>query len=220
MLAPAPSAAALPTAGSAAPPVAASDDEISGAVVETMDAGGYTYALLDRAGTRVWVAGPETKLAVGETLDKLTGSLMTSFHSTTLDRTFERIYFVAAYTSHAATHAAPPPAASSAPAVPMSALAAAKGDTSIADVIAGKDALAGKPVVVRGKVIKLNDGIMDRNWIHLSDGRGTGDLLVTTHDTAKLGDIVVARGTVATHQDFGAGYKYDVMLENATLASR
>jgi hypothetical protein len=190
-----------------ATPVAASDDSISGVVVETMNSGGYTYARLEHAGTQVWVAGPETKLAIGARLDAMTGSLMTGFHSDSLKRTFDRIYFVNAY---ALTKAAP--------AAPNEKLAVASGGKTIAEVIAGKDALAGTSIAVRGKVVKLNDGIMDRNWIHLSDG-GTADLLVTTHDTTKLGNIVVARGVVATHQDFGAGYKYDVMIENATLAS-
>jgi hypothetical protein len=188
-------------------PVTASDDRISGVVVETMNSGGYTYAHLDHAGTQVWVAGPETKLGVGTQLGAMTGSLMTGFHSDSLKRTFDRIYFVNAYAPATATTTAP-----------TDKVAIAPGGKTIAEVIAGKDALAGKSVVVRGRIIKLNDGIMDRNWIHLSDG-GSGDLLVTTHDTTKLGDIVVARGVVATHQDFGAGYKYDVMIENATLAS-
>jgi hypothetical protein len=185
----------------------ATDDSVSGVVVETMNSGGYTYARLDHAGTQVWVAGPVTPLGVGTQLGAMAGSLMIDFHSDSLKRTFDRIYFVNEYALTKATSVAP-----------NEKLTVASGGKTIADVIAGKDALAGKSVVVRGRVIKLNDGIMERNWVHLSDG-GTGDLLVTTHDTTKLGDIVVARGVVATHQDFGAGYKYDVMIENATLAS-
>ena len=189
-------------------PVTTSDDSVSGVVVETMNSGGYTYARLDNAGTQVWVAGPETKLGIGARLGAMSGTLMTAFHSDSLKRTFDRIYFVNTYARQTA-----------APTTSNEKLAVASGGgKALADVIADKDALAGKPVVVRGRVVKLNSGIMDRNWIHLSDG-GTSDLLVTTHDTTKLGDIVVARGIVATHQDFGAGYKYDVMIENATLAS-
>jgi hypothetical protein len=186
-----------------AAPVAASDDSISGAVIETMNAGGYTYARLDHGGTQVWVAGPETKLVIDARLGAMTGSLMTDFHSDSLKRTFDRIYFINSYAQ---------------PTTSNEKVAVASGGKSLADVIAGKDALAGTSVVVRGRVTKLNSGIMDRNWIHLSDD-GSSDLLVTTHDTTKLGEIVVARGVVATHQDFGAGYKYDVMIENATLAS-
>jgi hypothetical protein len=207
---------AFAIAGGAPASAVAADDDISGVVLETMNAGGYTYAHLDRSGTKLWVAGPQTKLAVGAKLDKLSGSLMSNFQSDSLKRTFDRIYFVDSFGAHAST-------ATPQPAEPDPKIAAAPGGKTIADVIASKDALAGKAVVVRGRVVKLNNGIMDRNWIHLRDGSGTSgadDLLVTTQQTAQLGDIVVARGTVATHQDFGAGYKYDVVVENATLASQ
>lgn len=72
---------------------------VAGTVVETMGAGGYTYALLDQQGTKVWIAGPETKLAIGATLGAMSGTLMTAFHSSTLNRTFDRIYFVGAYSA-------------------------------------------------------------------------------------------------------------------------
>ncbi len=70
---------------------------VAGTVVETMGAGGYTYALIDQKGSKVWVAGPATKLAVGATLGAMSGTLMTDFHSSTLNRTFDQIYFVSAY---------------------------------------------------------------------------------------------------------------------------
>lgn len=87
--------AAAPHAATA--PAAVQGDAVSGTVVETMDAAGYTYAQLDRNGTKVWVAGPTTKLAVGIKLAPMTGSLMTAFHSNTLNRTFDQIYFVGSY---------------------------------------------------------------------------------------------------------------------------
>lgn len=85
-----------PVPQAAAAPQAAGD-AVFGTVVQTMEAGGYTYAELDQNGTKVWVAGPTTKLAVGSKLDKMSGSLMTAFHSNTLNRTFDQIYFVGSY---------------------------------------------------------------------------------------------------------------------------
>lgn len=80
-------------------PVLAAKETVAGTVVETMGAGGYTYALLDQGGTAIWVAGPATKLTVGATLGTMSGTLMTEFHSSTLNRTFDRIYFVGAYST-------------------------------------------------------------------------------------------------------------------------
>jgi hypothetical protein len=84
-------------AHAAAPAPQAAGDAVSGTVVQTMEAGGYTYAELDQNGTKVWVAGPTTKLAIGTKLGKMSGSLMTAFHSNTLNRTFDQIYFVGSY---------------------------------------------------------------------------------------------------------------------------
>ncbi|MHB1013032.1 MAG: hypothetical protein ACYC37_09050 [Desulfobacteria bacterium] len=78
-----------------------------------------------------------------------------------------------------------------------------------------------KTIVVRGKVVKVSMGIMGRNWIHLQDGSGdprtgTNDLVVTTQDVPKVGDVVTAKGTLHKDKDFGAGYKYRAIVEEAT----
>jgi len=220
---PAPVATAPAPAATTPTQPAQGDDAIAGTVVETMDSGGYTYAKIDRGGSAVWVAGPATKLAVGTKLGAMTGSLMSGFRSETLNRTFDQIYFVSAFPGATAAAAPenPPPAATATEM--MEKIEPAAGGTTIAGVFAAKATLAGKPVVVRGKIVKLNNGIMGRNWLHLRDGTGsagTDDLLVTTDATVKVGDIVVARGTLATDKDFGGGYKYDVVVESATIASK
>ena len=213
-------AAAAPATAS---PTGSMGDDIEGTVLETMASGGYTYARLDHAGAKMWIAGPEQKLAVGVTLGKMQGQLMEGFRSNTLNRTFDQIYFVTAFPPGSATAVASTPPAAATPAVADDKVAAAPGGKTVAAVFGAKDTLSGKPVVVRGKVVKLNNGIMGRNWVHLRDGTGaagTNDLLVTTQDTAQLGDIVTASGTIALKQDFGAGYQYDVVLENSTLAAK
>ena len=65
----------------------------SGTVVQTMNSGGYTYALLDENGTQIWCAMPETEINVGEEIAIAPGSPMYNFNSRTLNRTFETIYF-------------------------------------------------------------------------------------------------------------------------------
>lgn len=79
-----------------------------------------------------------------------------------------------------------------------------------------------KPVVVRGKVVKVSTGIMGKNWVHLRDGsgdpgKGTNNLVVTTQDLPKVGDVVTAKGILYKDKDFGAGYKYKVIVEEATV---
>jgi hypothetical protein len=75
-------------------------------------------------------------------------------------------------------------------------------------------------VKVRGKVIKLNNMIMNRNWVHLQDASVEGqevDLTLTTTDNVMLGAVVAFEGKITLNKDFGAGYKYDIIMEEARL---
>ena len=79
-----------------------------------------------------------------------------------------------------------------------------------------------KAVVVRGKVVKVSKGIMGKNWVHLRDGsgdpgKGTNNLVVTTQDVPNIGDVVTAKGTLYKDKDFGSGYKYQAIVEEATV---
>jgi hypothetical protein len=79
-----------------------------------------------------------------------------------------------------------------------------------------------KTVSVRGKVVKVSKGIMGKNWVHLQDGsgdagKGTNNLVVTSQDAPKVGDVVTAKGTLYKDKDFGAGYLYKVIVEEATV---
>lgn len=88
----------------------------------------------------------------------------------------------------------------------------------IESLYAEKQALAGQEVVVRGKVTKFTRGVMGKNWIHIMDGtggEGTNDVTVTTDAEAQLGDVVLVRGVLSLDQDFGFGYAYDILIEDA-----
>jgi hypothetical protein len=99
---------------------------------------------------------------------------------------------------------------------------ASGGDArTVAEVFAQRAALKEKGVTIRGKVVKFNEGIMGRNWLHIRDGSGTAgkdnDLTITTQDKAAVGDVVVVKGKVQVDKDFGAGYSYPVIVEDAKL---
>ena len=91
---------------------------------------------------------------------------------------------------------------------------------SVADLHKNKTALSGKEVRVQGKVVKVNEGIMKRNFLHLQDGTGdktSNDLTVTSQQSAKVGDQVVIVGKVALDKDFGSGYNYPLLLEATSV---
>jgi hypothetical protein len=92
----------------------------------------------------------------------------------------------------------------------------------VAEVIGKRTELKDKPVLLRGKVVKVTSAVMGKNWLHLRDGSGsakdnTNDILVTTKEETSVGAIVVARGVVRTDVDLGSGYAYKVLIEDATL---
>ena len=97
---------------------------------------------------------------------------------------------------------------------------AAEPAKTIDAVYKDKTKLEGKQVTVKGKVVKVNNGIMGRNFLHIQDGTGgkdTNDLSVTSTQTAKVGDQVTVVGKVILNKDFGAGYAYPLLVEEATV---
>ena len=114
------------------------------------------------------------------------------------------------------------PAPKAAAEVDLTGIAKAEGGKTVAEVFAEKDALAGTPVTFRGKVVKTNPDIMGKNWLHVRDGsgeEGTNDLTITTAGTLpNIGDTVVVTGNVTLNKDFGMGYAYDVLIEDAQVA--
>lgn len=96
------------------------------------------------------------------------------------------------------------------------------GAHTVQELWAGRNDLGDTNVVVRGKVVKALSGIMGKNWLHLRDGSGSraagdDDITVTTNDTAKVGDVVIVSGTLRVDKDFGAGYKYAVLIEDGKV---
>ena len=199
-----------------------------------MNSGGYTYVRLKSGADEVWIAGPEFDAKVGEQVSVALDMPMKDFQSKTLNRTFPILYFVSDVARNGQPVGAQPrPAApalmnshnASAAAAPVEKMTPPAGGFAIADVFARKTSLSGKPVTVRGKVVKFNGGIMDRNWLHIQDGSGSADahdddLTITTDAAVKVGDVVTVTGMVGTGKDFGAGYAYDVIVERATVAAR
>jgi hypothetical protein len=96
------------------------------------------------------------------------------------------------------------------------------GGRTVAEIYAQKAELKGTRVKLRAKVVKFSTQIMERNWLHIQDGTGaeeTADLTVTAPvaTVAKVGDTVLVEGTLAVDKDFGAGYAYAVILEDAQV---
>ena len=214
-------------------------NRIKGKVVDTMNAKGYTYVAVEVSpGKIIWAAGPFAPVKVGDALDLEKGHVMNGFTSESLGKTFETIYFVASLGVKQAPGRQPSSRPASAPTSrPTSAPAkrtAVKAPTepivveklpdghTVADLFAKANELAGQNIRVRGQVVKFSGGIMGKNWIHIQDGSGdvaakTHDLTVTTDAKASVGDTVIIKGILTRDKNFGAGYRYPVIVENAVI---
>lgn len=105
----------------------------------------------------------------------------------------------------------------------LNAVAADAKPQSVASIYQNKATLAGKTVSAQGKVVKVNNGIMNRNFVHVQDGTGdasSNNLVVTSKQTANVGDQVTISGTVVVNREFGAGYSYPLLIEDATVTPK
>ena len=200
---------------------------LSGKVVESMDSGGYTYVNIENAGKKTWVAVPKTPVKVGQNMSFQPGMVMNNFQSKTLNRTFEAIVFSGGVIGQQETGSVSAPAEHTPPKIPADKTikvekASGPDAYTVAELYKKSSSLNKKIVVVRGEVVKFSANIMGKNWIHIQDGsgdpsKGTNDILVTTSGSAKTGDIVTAKGTLNKDKDFGSGYKYSVIVEEASI---
>ena len=270
-------AATTDTQKTPAPAVAEpQNDIISGKVLETMDANGYTYLQVDTGKAQQWVAIPQAKVKVGDDVSYHNGMVMPNFTSKTLNRTFDSVVFSTGLVGqadqatpqtdpHAMPNAMPnemnPHAAKAdagntagtdsfagavkaeAPPESMQAKtesggsagavapytdikvekAAGENGYTVGEVFADNTKLDGKTIRVQGKVVKFSPQIMGKNWIHIQDGSGdplnnTHDLVITTNAEPPKGkDVITIEGTVRANKDFGAGYSYVVIVEDAKI---
>jgi hypothetical protein len=227
---------------------------VTGKVLESMDAAGYTYINVETATGEKWIAVNLSAVEVGEEISFMDGMVMQNFFSKSLDRTFPEIIFSSGLVGKGATPPGMPPAGTGADSFSQAlssegtALAPAAGEMvtgskkavvefaeikvdkapgensyTVADIFSKATELNGQTVVIRGKVVKVSPRIMGRNWIHIQDGTGnpedsTHDLVITTSQEAGADwDVITMEGVLTANKDFGSGYSYAVIIEEASL---
>jgi hypothetical protein len=203
---------------------ASTNNELHKIVIsESTDGGTYTYLNVEENGNKYWMAIPNTEVKVGDTYYYNGGMTMENFESKQLEKTFDKIIFA---DNIRTTEKAPvqeqvdPHANVDTIAVVEVNIEKAKNGISLEELFTNKKSFSGKSIIVRGKVVKLNKEILDRNWVHIVDGTKFDDkksLTVTTDQMVKIGDTVTFKGTIVLEKDFGKGYVYDILLEEGEL---
>jgi hypothetical protein len=203
---------------------------VTGEVLEVRDVQSYTYLRLKTPQGETWAAVTTAPVKKGAkvTIENIT--VMKNFESKALKKTFDSVVFGSLAGAPGSTPQANKEVAAAHAGVPKSMdvadvkvpKASGANAHTVGEIMGKPAAMKDKPVLIRGKIVKYNPGIMGKNWIHLRDGSGsaadnTNDLIVTTTEQAKVGDVVTVKGVVHTDKDFGAGYSYKAIVEDATL---
>jgi hypothetical protein len=205
-------------------------------VSEVLQANSYSYLKVKENGGERWMAVTKQEIEPGEVYYYDEALQMTDFHSKDLDRTFDVIYFVNKISKNPISQnlAGGMPGMGGMTDNPHSGkvesgqksniqLEKAKGEITIAEVFGNRQEYSGKEIEIRGVVVKVNKQIMGKNWVHIQDGtnsNGKYDLTITTQDLAEVNDEVIFRGKITLEKDFGSGYFYEVIMEDATLVNK
>ena len=207
-------------------------------VQEVLHVKEYSYIRVLTDGVEKWIAAPVTPVQVGGTYYIGKTMEMKNFESKELNKTFETIYFVEKISSSEEDAKLPLTAnphplpvvtneqtintEATKPTIEKKAVnvQASENTISIAELFKNREKYNNKTVTLKGEVTKYNPAIMNINWFHMQDGtefNGEFDLTVTTAATVGIGDVVTLKGKVSLNKDFGAGYLYTIIIENATL---
>jgi len=228
------------------PPLPPGVTSIKGTVLEVIDAGSFIYILLDRGDKKSWATIPPVGLEKGEEVTLILATVFNNFYSKALDRLFDELIFASGVEGKTpkkrtaqdrqdrmkrrSMQLAGAPTPSSEPAAsdaPEPELEITKADVTkkytVGDTYTKAAELADSKVVVTGKVVKVTQNVMGKNWIHIQDGTGDearqqNDLVVITTDLPAKDSNVRVEGVLRTDKDFGSGYSYAIVVEEATIS--
>jgi hypothetical protein len=193
-------------------------------VEEVIQASQYTYLKVSENGTENWIAVNRQEAEKGEIYYYNKALEMKNFHSKELERDFETIFFVQEISTLPIIADVQTPAQQGNKVVlsqkeGISVSPATEG-LSIAKLYSSRSDYAGKTIKMKGQVVKVNEEVMGKNWIHIQDGTIDGenfDLTITTLDKAAVDEVVTFEGTITLNKDFGYGYSYELIMEDAKL---
>jgi hypothetical protein len=190
----------------------------------------YVYLNVQENDELFWIATRKQKINIGGTYFYKGGLLKTNFESKEHNKVFEKIYLVTSLvqanhgdnnitindsklkTQSTEKHIKENSDSNSETKIDQT------GSIKIAELVENKNKYEGKTLQVSGKCVKINPNIMGRNWIHIKDGsKDDYDLVITSNMFVKEGSMITIKGTVTLNKDFGAGYKYDLILEDGII---
>ena len=196
-------------------------------VIEVIQATSYSYLKVKENFGERWVAVSKQDIKLGDVFYYDEALEMKEFKSKDLDRTFDVVYFVNEISKTPIVQNKPDWTAGHTGKVKQGnvevTLEKSESEITLAKVFGNREIYSAKDFEIRGVVVKVNKQVMGKNWIHIQDGTndaGNFDLTITTQELAEIGDEVTFKGKLTLKKDFGSGYFYEVIMENAILVNK
>ncbi|MBT8394824.1 MAG: hypothetical protein KJN66_08230 [Bacteroidia bacterium] len=187
------------------------------------NAGMYTYLKVSENDKEFWIAIPEKEIQIGETYYYKGGMKMVDFKSNELNKTFKEVWFVDALYNEDPPGNISPHSNNRLTQNTMKIIKQPENGISIENLLSDPVSFKNEEVIIKGKVVKINKNILDRNWVHIKDGttfKDKSQITITTSDSVTLGDVLTFKGVVSIEKDFGYGYIYPILIENGILISK
>jgi hypothetical protein len=180
----------------------------------------YTYLHVTERNRKFWVATSKMDAQKGKSYMYRGGLLKVNFESQEFKRNFDTIYLVSqvidANQHSASTVSQPAQTDVNLDEINTKKIPEVKGAIKLKDLINNKTKYKNQIVTVSGVVVKVNNGIMGKNWVHLKDKTGK-ELTISTNALVNIEEVVSFKGKISLDKDLGAGYVYDILMEEATV---
>ena len=196
-------------------------------VMEVLKTTKYVYLKVKENEEQFWIAARKQDVNIGETYFYKGGLLKTNFESKEHNKVFDKIYLVTSLVqSNHGSNTSNGSLSAQGSVENINEASSTKeeiksnqsGSIKISELVKNYKEYEGKTVQISGKCVKINPNIMGINWIHIKDGsKDDYDLVITSNTFVQEGSLITMKATVTLDKDFGAGYKYDLILENGTI---
>jgi hypothetical protein len=193
-------------------------------VADVLQTKKYTYLqVTEDKMPAYWIAISKAEVAKGETCIYTGGLKMHGFKSNELDRIFDDLILVSNISrpgdsGESLISETMSKMQSDDKAIKHDKIMPVKGATSIAELLANPKKYEGKIITVTGRCTKINHQIMNRNWIHLEDdSKDHKEITITSQDLLEIGSAGIFEGKISLNKDFGAGYRYEIIMEEAKM---
>lgn len=192
-------------------------------IVQVLKTETYMYMEVSEGGKKFWIATGPGSVRSGSTYYFNEAVRKFNFESKALDRVFDSIYLIPRLVPESKLEAlnqrlfdphqmGQRNQASDTLAVPDPDIFTA---LTIGELLQSPETYEGQWVEISGTCVKVNNGILGRNWVHLrAKEENGGEVVVTTQQEVEVGEVVRMQALVRRNRDFGSGYQYDLLLED------